>query len=102
MMSPNRPTVRTRLLSNKTIRITILSLVALGATVLMSANSSARLLGQRLIAGAAAIITGSPKADYANRVLTRSRLNSRKRHCKAHRRLRAAVIQQPVCLMDEC
>src|SRR6185503_17408227 len=61
---------RTRLLSNRTIRITVFSLVALGATVLMSANSSARLLGQRLIAGAAAIISGAPKATEANHALT--------------------------------
>src|SRR5689334_4116039 len=66
MMSPNRPTSRFRLFSTTTIRTTVVLGVALVvATVLASANSSARLLGQRLIAGAAAIITRAPEAKVA-------------------------------------
>ncbi|HET6852532.1 MAG TPA: kelch repeat-containing protein, partial [Pyrinomonadaceae bacterium] len=70
MMSPNRPTSRTRLLSNTTIRITLLlSLVAVAATALASVNSSARSLGQKLVAGAAAIISGAPETKLASHSL---------------------------------
>ena len=65
MIFPSRPTARIRSLSNKTTRITVLGLVVLGATVLMTANSSARLLGHRLIARATAIISGAPAASNA-------------------------------------
>src|SRR5215213_7210151 len=66
MMSPNRPTSRTGLLSNKTIRITVvISVIAIAATALASVNSSARSLGQRLVAGAAAIISGAPETRLA-------------------------------------
>src|ERR1041384_4965201 len=67
MMSPSRPTSRIRSLSNITLRITVLLvLVAVAATLLASTNSSARSIGQRLFAGAAAIVTGgSPEANVA-------------------------------------
>src|SRR5215212_1880550 len=66
MMSPNRPTSRTRLLSNRTIRLTVLlGLIAVAATVFASVDSSARSLGQRLVASAAAIISGPPEMRVA-------------------------------------
>src|SRR5215212_6835209 len=66
MTSPNRPTSSTRLLSNRTIRLTVLlGFVAIAATVLASVDSSARSLGQRLVASAAAIIIGAPETRLA-------------------------------------
>src|SRR5687767_3813449 len=67
MMSPDRPAPRIRSFSNRTIRlVTLLTLVAIAATVLASTNSSARWIGQRLFAGVATIITGgSPDANVA-------------------------------------
>jgi hypothetical protein len=44
-----------------------MAVVAVVATILASTNSSARLLGQRLIAGAAAIISRAPEAKVAPR-----------------------------------
>ena len=68
MLSPSRPTSRIRLLSSRTIRLTVfLGLVAIAATIFASTNSSARSLGQRFFGGVAAIITGrSPEAKVAS------------------------------------
>ena len=66
MTAPTRPTSHFRLSSNKKFRLTILlSLVAIGATVLASTNSSARSLGQKFFARAAAIVSGSREAKVA-------------------------------------
>ena len=66
MTAPTSPTSHFRLSSNKKFRLTILlSLVAIGATVLASTNSYARSLGQRFFARAAAIVSGSREAKIA-------------------------------------
>ena len=58
----SRPTSRIRSLSNKTFRNTfLLGLVVIAATSLASANSSARSFAQRVLAGAAAILSGVPE-----------------------------------------
>jgi len=63
MMPQNRPTAALRLLSTRTIRIALLFGVIVAAATLFSVPSLASAIGQKLFAGAAAIIGRSATQD---------------------------------------
>src|SRR6185369_6765445 len=63
MMSPNRPTSTLRLLSTRTIRIALLFGLIGAAVTVLSVPSLASSIGQKLFAGATAIVGSTPNAS---------------------------------------